>query len=142
MRVTIRDLLSVVAIVSLLAGWRVSHVKADVLGQLAESRQQQLASAKERESELVATVDRLTARMDELREPACSYAPFAANANQAATIAPMRFRLRTLLITMLLGPAAIALLPRWFSGSPGIFWTAYFAFGWTLIVFGLWCVGR
>ena len=65
MRVTIRDLLSVVVIVSLLACWRVSHVKANLLGQLAESRQQQLASAKERESELLATVNRLTARIDE-----------------------------------------------------------------------------
>ena len=65
MRVTIRNLFSVVAIVSLLACWRVSHVRADLLGQLAQSRQDQWASAKQRESELIATVDQLTARLDE-----------------------------------------------------------------------------
>jgi hypothetical protein len=65
MRVTIRDLLSVVVIISLLACWRVSHVRAGLLGQLAQSRHDQLASAKQRESELIATVGQLTARLDE-----------------------------------------------------------------------------
>ena len=66
MSVTVRDLVSVATIIALLACWRVSHVKADLLGQLAASRQQELARAQLRESESAATVDRLTATVDQL----------------------------------------------------------------------------
>jgi hypothetical protein len=65
MRVTIRDLFAVSAIVGLLACWRISHLQIQWQGQLATSRQQELATARQRESELTATVDRLTARLDE-----------------------------------------------------------------------------
>jgi hypothetical protein len=65
MRVTIRDLFSVAAIVGLLACWRISYLQTEWQGQLAVSRQQELFKAKQRESELAATVDQLTARLDE-----------------------------------------------------------------------------
>jgi len=65
MRVTIRDLFSVSAIVGLLACWRISHLQTEWQGQLAASRQQELSKAIQRESELAATVERLSARLDE-----------------------------------------------------------------------------
>jgi len=51
----------------------------------------------------------------------------------------MRFRLRTLMIAMALGPPVFALWPRWWNESPG--WTIYFAISWGLIVLGLWGIG-
>jgi hypothetical protein len=65
MRVTIRDLISVVAIVGVLACWRISHLQTEWLGQLTTSQQRELSRAREQESELAATVDRLSARLDE-----------------------------------------------------------------------------
>jgi hypothetical protein len=54
----------------------------------------------------------------------------------------MRFRLRTLLILLTVGPPLIAWGPNWWSESPGLFWKIYFAVSWSLVLFALWSIGE